>query len=318
MIIVAPCTNGILPEAFSLSTGAAAPLKAAMHPGGGHLAVALHDLVRVYDVRMQAPAKLAVSSMQAKSRRLVGEIASLAFSPDGAFLGIGGQAGDVAVLQWPSLDVKTIVKGAHAGKISDLDFSPGGEWLSTNSSEDKRCHLWDRATGRKYLELTAAVEGPGAHIRSCRFSRQDDDRLYTGVNTRAKSLVVMWSISEQKPLARVAVLPDPITAFAISRSGCLLASGSSEGELAVVDARTLTTKLHVKPAHSFFVSDLEFSPNDSALLSVSADASAICTRLPKDSILPRLALLLALVVLLVALVVACIQRYSQYMLKKAA
>jgi prolactin regulatory element-binding protein len=57
----------------------------------------------------------------------------------------------------------------------------------------------------------------------------------------------------------------------------LLAIGSCEGDVAIVDAATLSIQQRVRQAHMIFVTAMEFDPNGQAVLTVSADYSARVT-----------------------------------------
>lgn len=56
-----------------------------------------------------------------------------------------------------------------------------------------------------------------------------------------------------------------------------LAIGSSEGDISIINATTLSVHQKLKGAHMIFVTAMEFSPSGRALLSVSADYSARVT-----------------------------------------
>lgn len=56
-----------------------------------------------------------------------------------------------------------------------------------------------------------------------------------------------------------------------------LAIGSTEGDISIVDASSLSVQQKLKGAHMIFVTSMEFSPSGRALLSASADSSARVT-----------------------------------------
>lgn len=71
-----------------------------------------------------------------------------------------------------------------------------------------------------------------------------------------------------------------------SPSGKYLATGTSDGNLAIISAKSLRTLFQVKQAHSIFVTDLQFTHDEKFLASVSVDNTILLTNLssiPADS-----------------------------------
>jgi hypothetical protein len=86
----------------------------------------------------------------------------------------------------------------------------------------------------------------------------------------------------------------------------LLAIGSCEGDVAIVDAATLSIQQWVRQAHIFFVTAMEFHPNGQALLTVSADYSARVTRIEPVGGNPWRGSLLLIVIFVLAMLVAIV------------
>ncbi len=81
-------------------------------------------------------------------------------------------------------------------------------------------------------------------------------------------------------------VPKYITFTDNSPSGKYLATGTSDGNISIISAQSLRTLFQVKAAHSIFVTDLQFTPDEKFLASVSVDSSILLTNLasvPADS-----------------------------------
>lgn len=95
--------------------------------------------------------------------------------------------------------------------------------------------------------------------------------------------------------------PKPITAFAISQDGSVLAFGSADLAVTLMDAQTLKSLTKVKNAHSFAITCIAISPDRRLLATASADNTCCIVSLPLQfnnalTVNPLLTLLLALAV----------------------
>ena len=105
-------------------------------------------------------AVLAVASGRAVTLRRAGgdrsdliqpeKVTSVAFSPDGERLVVGGKRGKVSI--W-SVDGKPLVDlGRHKNEVTDVAFSADGAWVAT-ASRDATARIWDADTGRVLRRL---------------------------------------------------------------------------------------------------------------------------------------------------------------------
>jgi serine/threonine protein kinase len=132
---------------------------AAFHPDGRRLACGSHDRsVRVWDVT--------------DGRELLecvprGQALSLAFSPDGQRLAVGGIISDDGIGHQATGEItiwdlaaarRTSDLIGHTHKVEALAFSPDGKRLAS-ASADRTARLWDAATGKELLILREH-EGP--------------------------------------------------------------------------------------------------------------------------------------------------------------
>ena len=74
---------------------------------------------------------------------------------------------------------------------------------------------------------------------------------------------------------------------------------SSEGEVKVVDAQKFTLIKPVKKAHMIFVTTMAWNPKGNVVLSGSADASGLATKIDKQSWTLRLILWFTVLVILI-------------------
>ncbi|CAK9867480.1 unnamed protein product, partial [Sphagnum jensenii] len=231
----------------------------------------------------------------------VGEQNSLVFSADGTRLAAGGDDGYLRVFEWPSLKVILPKVKAHES-IKDLDFSSDAAFLAS-TSDDSGCKIWNLA--EKTSTSLRSVKGEDYGF--ARFSRDGTKRLLF-VTTRkgSKGFVSAFDTSTWRKVKSKKLQEVPISAFAISRDGKLLAIGSCEGDVAIVDAATLSILQWVRQAHMIFVTAMEFHPNGQALLTVSADYSARVTRIEPVGGNPWRGSVLLIVIFVLAMLVVIV------------
>ena len=98
-------------------TGAEAPQALAVHPGGAVAVVACDGGLRALSVAQQEQGDVLLASRAEDDARLagvappLGRLTAAAFAPDGAQLAVGGAAGDVRALSWPSLQEVPLAAG---------------------------------------------------------------------------------------------------------------------------------------------------------------------------------------------------------------
>lgn len=83
----------------------------------------------------------------------IGEVWTLAFSPDGQCLATAGF--DMNIRIWDVATAKVLrTLSGHGEKIIAVAFSPDGRWLAS-ASEDKTVKLWNANTGSEVRTLMA-------------------------------------------------------------------------------------------------------------------------------------------------------------------
>lgn len=259
----------------TFATGDDPPYRLAAHPSGEAVVCSLENDCRLFHVRREEGEKKGKGRVEAAERQIpalqgVGEQNCVVFSPDGTRLAVGGEDGHLRVIEWGTFKVLLDKPEAHKS-IKDLDFSVDGAFVAS-TSDGSACRIWDVASG----SCVSSLSGEG--IGFVRFSRDSNKALlYAAVRKRGIGFVSAFDTASWKQVNSRKVQEDPISAFSISRDGRFLAIGSNEGDIAVVDAVTLSVCQKLKRAHMIFVTSMEFSPTGEALLSVSGDSSARIT-----------------------------------------
>jgi prolactin regulatory element-binding protein len=155
------------------------------------------------------------------------------------------------------------------------------------------------------LELLRTIELPalpggmveGATFRAARFHPHISTTLYTIVNTspprtrKTKSaprpaFVVKWTIpidlNDEWEIRVRKVGEKGVTCFDVSPDGRLLAFGSSDFTIGILDTNTLGPLLTILKAHEFPPTTLRFNPTSTLLVSGSADNSVRIISVPAE------------------------------------
>ena len=188
------------------------------------------------------------------------EFNSLALSPDGKRLAVGGSDGHVQV--WDSDTSQLLLDlSAQSSTVWGIAFSPDGKLLAT-PGPNNTAKIWDAMTGKARMTLA----GHSDEIRGLAFS-PDGTRLATAsVDTSAK----IWNLSTGEMLTTLTGHSDPLWAIAFSPDGARLATSSRDGTARIWDAVTGQALLILK-GHTNTVTDLAFSPDGTRLATTGND-----------------------------------------------
>ncbi|OSC98694.1 WD40 repeat-like protein [Trametes coccinea BRFM310] len=260
------------------------------------------------------------------------------FSPDGRYLAVAGTH-DLSVLDYPSLNPVAAPIHLDKGEIFDASFSP--QTLVVASTVNLFVYALpadedgDASDGKKKgvepaaLELLQTIDRPdlpgkdaGSSFRAARFHPHDEKVLYTVMNTvpprtRTKSsprrsFICRWDTETWKMTKTRQVSDRQVTCFDVSADGKLLAYGSSDLTVGVVDAQTLAPLLNILKAHDFPPTTLRFNPTSDKLISGSADNTVrIVTIPPNINSTSWSTWILVIVALLVALFAFLAQQMHQ-------
>ncbi|CAL1373941.1 unnamed protein product [Linum trigynum] len=266
-----------------LVLGSELPYRMAVHPKGDGLICAMQNSCRFFEwdeIEESETQKLNVKVSDKALDRLqdIGQQLALAYDTDSSILAVGGEEGNLRIFKWPSMEVILNEAQAHSS-VKDLCFSPDGKFLISLGSRGPG-RVWDVPSAKVVASLP---NGSDEVFFSCRFAQSRDNSLilYIAAITGKGGSIVTWNTSSWKRLRSKQVVRDSISSFNVSPDGMLLAIGTTQGDVVVVDSTKLGVQMVVRKAHLGFVTALAFSHDSRALVSASMDSSARVTVIKK-------------------------------------
>lgn len=190
----------------------------------------------------------------------IGGLMSVAFSPDGKFLAMGDNNGEIRLCQVADGRHLLTLKG-HTAWVWLVTFSPDGQMLAS-SSEDQTVKLWDVSTG----ECLNTLQGHIGGIRSIDFSA-DSCILASGSDDQT---VKIWDVTTGKCLKTLQVFDSRVLSVAMSPNSDILASGSEDKTVRLWDITTGQC-LETLQGHTGSVWSVAFSFDGQLLASGSQD-----------------------------------------------
>ncbi|KAF5939219.1 hypothetical protein HYC85_023478 [Camellia sinensis] len=194
------------------------------------------------------------------------------------------QDGKLRVFKWPSMEIILDEANAHTS-VKDLDFrfswglamscSPDGKFLvSVGGGGPGR--IWDVTALTPVASLSKEND---EHFGFCRFSQNSDNKqvLYITAMRGQGGNIVKWDTSSWRRVSSKHIIRDPISAFDVSADGKLLAIGTIQGDILIVNSASMRVQNMVRKAHLGLVTALMFSQDSRALVSASMDSSARVT-----------------------------------------
>ncbi|ORY34349.1 quinon protein alcohol dehydrogenase-like superfamily [Naematelia encephala] len=143
------------------------------------------------------------------------------------------------------------------------------------------------------------VAGPSSTIRTAAEEGKGKEKETEEEPEKTEELG-RWDV-----IVRREVSGKPVTVFDVSTDGRLLAYGSSDLSLGILDAKTLAPLLKILHAHNFPPTALKFNPSANMLVSASADNTIRAVVVPasfEGMSASMIALLIAILVILLALI----------------
>jgi WD40 repeat protein/serine/threonine protein kinase len=228
------------------------------------------NTVRIWDVeRCKATRQI---------RGVEGELTSLEFSADGTRVLAGLTNREIQLLDTNSGDVIKVLKG-HTQLISDLAFSPNGRTIASGAW-DGTVWLWDIHSGKR----TKRLRGHKDSVSATLFDQGGD--LFSGSadgtirrwNPGLGSGIALEAFSEiwkTAPTPPVNVLPRAsqpvgVVSLAVSRDGSLLAAGTWDEQLFLLDREEGEVVRNLL-GHTGWATSVAFSPDGSEMISGSSD-----------------------------------------------
>ncbi|GAA5839243.1 hypothetical protein JCM9279_002638 [Rhodotorula babjevae] len=327
-----------LVEEHELSKEEDAPMTVAVHPQSKSLVAGINssmaqlekgvnENVRVFSYDDKAikyeKRKQTITSTDPDHYQKVTAFSRTASSP---LVAVGTTNSQLSLLSFPDLDDVFPSITYDGEEIYDADFNDEGDML-VGTSSNKLC-VWSTKEGDKEAEPEPlqVIERPvlkkelACTFRAAKFGRAATaHNLYTVVNASPagnvrkppagskKAFVSLWDTRAWKLLKTRTVSQKPVTAFDVSEDGTLLAYGSSDLSVGILDAVTLRPILTVLHAHDFPVTALKFNPSASVLISGSADNSIRVIEVPtlsqRGGSSATYAVLMTLLILLLAILI---------------
>ncbi|KAF8528974.1 WD40 repeat-like protein [Hysterangium stoloniferum] len=206
------------------------------------------------------------------------------FSPDHNLLAIGSTRDEVVLLAYKTLSPVAPPILSQSGQLYDVSLSPTSLVIATKEN----LNVYSIKTSEKgdcTLNHVKTVDVPESSssltFRAARFHPKEFNVLYTVMNASPRrkdprstpryAYVCKWDTSTWKMIKMRKIAEKSVTCFDISEDGKMLAFGSSNYTIGLLDSQTLAPLLSILKAHEFPPTTLRFSPDSSVLVSGSAD-----------------------------------------------
>ena len=328
-IVVVRCKDGQLSdEVAKLNVGGDAPYRMALHPSGRSLVMGMtmggikRADIKFNPTNKHEPPTLTIAGEEFDEKgSKFGFIKTLSFSSDGRLLAMGSEDGCIDVVDWPSLKPKLHWKVSEKA-VRNVDFSAvHNDGVLSSVDESGACKFWGLGDGELVWELHAPADLPRATFFRCKSTVDEDGiALYAAIKWKGEGYILRFRQDENGEIqlesrSKRPVTPAPICGFEASHSGRLLAAVTPDGDQCVISAATLKRVKYRKGAHMTFATAVAFAPDDSAILSTSADASATLTMIGTSvgvaTGIGIVLTLLGVLLLLIAIVVGMLRRFAE-------
>lgn len=194
---------------------------------------------------------------------------TLALSPDGTRLALGGRSGEVLLFDPAGKKLLRRFGPGHDGAVHSIGFTPEGHVFT--GSADGTARTWSTATGRELLRL-------GGHVRGCQsITVSPSGRLIVTGDRRGE--VRAWDARTGKLLATTTPCPSGVTGLAFVLGSDEVAVGGECEAVRFYSAPKLRER-HVVGAHRGALRRVSFSPDGRSIAFAGADGFVSTWSLP--------------------------------------
>jgi predicted NACHT family NTPase len=194
--------------------------------------------------------------------KIMGSVASVAFSPDGKLLATGDRDGIIGL--WDIASGKELLNlASHTDSVCSITFSSNGQILASASS-DTTVRLWDTYTG----ECIKIFQGHTDRVWSVAFSPDGQVLASSGADQTLK----LWNIRTGECLKTFQRHTDWVWSIAFSSNGQILASGSPDQTVRLWNTQTGEC-FKILQGHTSWVQFVGFNPNNQLVASSSDDTT---------------------------------------------
>jgi WD40 repeat protein len=178
-----------------------------------------------------------------------GKIWSVAVSPDGSMLAVGGEAKTIQVYDLATRQHKVTLNG-HNHAVKSLDFSPDGKLLASAGGPIVR--LWNTATWddrggeiQHHPEVVCVRFSPDGELLA--ISDGESDLPHYKLLPTA---IILWDVATREEVRRLRGHTNTIWALAFSPDGKTLASGSADQTVKFWDTASGQLRETIVPGES--------------------------------------------------------------------
>lgn len=195
------------------------------------------------------------------SQQRLGNVNSLAYSPDGKILAIASGDGTIRLRDIRNGNLLATLEG-HTQSVESVAFSPDG-YLLVSGGWDGEIRIWDVKSGRTLKKLLGHTGG----VLAVAFSPNGKYIASGSVDHTAR----VWSVERHLALMRFTGHQDEVTAVAFSPNGDTIATGSRDNTVKLWSTQTGLRLGKINLSHKDEVETIAFSPDGKFLASGSRD-----------------------------------------------